>query len=1296
MCFAIPKGRASTTDFATVVSTAVAAVVALYIAITGSRASPTSPTNFATHVLCNPKKDELQQQTLRLLYRQLWRLSRHCTLQSQEAELHQLRQQNFATDVLCNPKRTDFNNRLCDCCIDSCGGCRGTVLCNHRKPSFTNFANKLCDSCALQSQKDELQQQTLRLLYRQLWRLSWHCTLQSQEAELHQLRQQTLRLMCFAIPKGRASTTDFATVVSTAVAAVVALYFAITGSRASPTSPTNFATHVLCNPKRTSFNNRLCDCCIDSCGGCRGTVLCNHRKPSFTNFANKLCDSCALQSKRTSFKNRLCDCCIDSCGGCRGTVLCNHRKPSFTNFANKLCDSCALQSQNDELQQQTLRLLYRQLWRLSWHCTLQSQEAELHQLRQQTLRLMCFAIPKGRASTTDFATVVSTAVAAVVALYFAITGSRASPTSPTNFATHVLCNPKRTSFNNRLCDCCIDSCGGCRGTVLCNHRKPSFTNFANKLCDSCALQSQKDELQQQTLRLLYRQLWRLSWHCTLQSQEAELHQLRQQTLRLMYWQSQKDELQQKTLRLLYRQLWRLSWHCTLQSQEAELHQLRQQTLRLMCFAIPKRRASTTDFATVVSTAVADVVALYFAITRIRASTTSPTKFATHVLCNPKRTSFNNRLCDCCIDSCGGCRGTVLCNHRKPSFTNFANKLCDSCALQSQKDELQQQTLRLLYRQLWQLSWHCTLQSQEAELHQLRQQTLRLMCFAIPKGRASTTDFATVVSTAVAAVVALYFAITGSRASPTSPTNFATHVLCNPKRTSFNNRLCDCCIDSCGGCRGTVLCNHKKPSFTNFANKLCDSCALQSQKDELQQQTLRLLYRQLWRLSWRCTLQSQEAELHQLRQQTLRLMCFAIPKGRASTTDFATVVSTAVAAVVALYFAITRSRASPTSPTNFATHVLCNPKRTSFNNRLCDCCIDSCGGCRGTVLCNHRKPSFTNFANKLCDSCALQSQKDELQQQTLRLMCFAIPKGRASTTDFATVVSTAVAAVVALYFAITGSRASPTSPTNFATHVLCNPKRTSFNNRLCDCCIDSCGGCVRTVLCNHRKPSFTNFANKLCDSCALQSEKDELQQQTLRLLHRQLWRLSWHCTLQSQEAELHQLRQQTLRLMCFAIPKGRASTTDFATVVSTAVAAVVALNSAITGSRASPTSPTNFATHVLCNPKKDELQQQTLRLLYRQLWRLSWHCTLQSQEAEHHQLRQQTLRLMCFAIPKGRASTTDFATVVSTAVPVVFVVAHVLDREDPASPGGSTSSETLMTSRILAPETRTCTRRVPVV
>ena len=67
-------------------------------------------------------------------------------------------------------------------------------------------------------------------------------------------------------------------------------------------------------------------------------------------------------------------------------------------------------------------------------------------------------------------------------------------------------------------------------------------------------------------------------------------------------------------------------------------------------------------------------------------------------------------------------------------------------------------------------------------------------------------------------------------------------------------------------------------------------------------------------------------------------------------------------------------------------VVCSPWRPGFTNRLCDCCMDSFTCCHGPILCNLRGPSFI------------------------------------TSTDFTTVVSTASAAVVALSFANSGSRA----------------------------------------------------------------------------------------------------------------------------------------------------------------------------------------------------------------------------------------------------------------------------------
>ena len=60
--------------------------------------------------------------------------------------------------------------------------CRGTVLCNSRKPRLTNSYCHCCNAGAGRDQK------TLRLLI-----LSWCCTVRSQEAELHQQSSQPLQ-----------------------------------------------------------------------------------------------------------------------------------------------------------------------------------------------------------------------------------------------------------------------------------------------------------------------------------------------------------------------------------------------------------------------------------------------------------------------------------------------------------------------------------------------------------------------------------------------------------------------------------------------------------------------------------------------------------------------------------------------------------------------------------------------------------------------------------------------------------------------------------------------------------------------------------------------------------------------------------------------------------------------------------------------------------------------------------------------------------------------------------------------
>ena len=104
-------------------------------------------------------------------------------------------------------RRIPETNRL----DDSCGGCRGTVLRNPRRPSFNN---RLCDYCLfllcwschlLWTKKIQLHQRTLRIPM-----LSRHCTSQSQQVELPQLALQQLQQQRWVVsqalgPKDRAS-----------------------------------------------------------------------------------------------------------------------------------------------------------------------------------------------------------------------------------------------------------------------------------------------------------------------------------------------------------------------------------------------------------------------------------------------------------------------------------------------------------------------------------------------------------------------------------------------------------------------------------------------------------------------------------------------------------------------------------------------------------------------------------------------------------------------------------------------------------------------------------------------------------------------------------------------------------------------------------------------------------------------------------------------------------------------------------------------------------------------------------
>ena len=157
-------------------------------------------------------------------------------------------------------------------------------------------------------------------------------------------------------------------------------------------------------------------------------------------------------------------------------------------------------------------------------------------------------------------------------------------------------------------------------------------------------------------------------------------------------------------------------------------------------------------------------------------------------------------------------------------------------------------------------------------------------------------------------------------------------------------------------------------------------ALPFHEAELHQQTLRLLWRR------RCSCHLLWAKNTQLRPKSLRVqvfvvaLCFATPQGRASPAG------TAPAAMPALY------------------QLFCSgPSRPIFTRRHCDI-----GICRDALLFDSRRPSFASRPCGCCNhvtGCALPSAPPE---------------------DTAT-----LGAVVALCFAYSGGRASP-SPTDFAT------------------------------------------------------------------------------------------------------------------------------------------------------------------------------------------------------------------------------------------------------------------------
>ena len=204
-------------------------------------------------------------------------------------------------------------------------------------------------------------------------------------------------------------------------------------------------------------------------------------------------------------------------------------------------------------------------------------------------------------------------------------------------------------------------------------------------------------------------------------------------------------------------------------------------------------------------------------------------------------------------------------------------------------------------------------------------------------------------------------------------------------------------------------------------------------------------------------------------------------------------------------------------------------------------------------------------------------------------------------------------------------------------------------------------------------------------------------------------------------ELSNPKRPSFISLYFGIPRGQASPspTPFATVVSTASAPVMALYSAHSGSRASPTgsatvvaaalfvlvalvqesraSPENRLCDccvgsrgtVLCNVRKPGFTITVLQNPRRPSFAVAnrlCDCCIGS--------RGTVLRN-----PRRPSITNSLARVVSTPVAAVLLVSLVLDREDPASPRDSACSGTLMPLKKSSPRPaapRTCTRCVFVV
>ena len=252
-------------------------------------------------------------------------------------------------------------------------------------------------------------------------------------------------------------------------------------------------------------------------------------------------------------------------------------------------------------------------------------------------------------------------------------------------------------------------------------------------------------------------------------------------------------------------------------------------------------------------------------------------------------------------------------------------------------------------------------------------------------------------------------------------------------------------------------------------------------------------------------------------------------------------------------------------------------------------------------------------------------------------------GNASSADFD----------VALCFAISGSRASATGR-RICCHFGCaghatgsGPRRSSCNGE--HCYHWSCRGAVL------RKPWRSSFISRICDcchfSCAGRATRTGPRRSIFNGRHCEFGfcRDCILCDLGISPSPTDFASVvATPSARYFAHSGGRASSADRATAILAVLVALPALDQEDPASpgdtgRASPADRATAVAAALVQPSALDPDDPAL---------------------PEDSATTDSVVALCFAIPDGRASTTDFA---SAAISSVLVVHVVLDQEDPTSP-----------------------------